>query len=333
MEKEKRVKLEERSGELSPMKTPNDGNSKEDCSKKRHYAASTSTNLTFSDRNKKFGYGPPFLFSLPEPIKSPWKRLNSPNFGKLGARMISGNALKRREEKKRKHIHPFANENMQFTFPKEDTGDAKNSNNNKLKSEDRSGHDFARHINLILDMTPKIFIVVLLYYILQFSWAIQQAIEIKADEYSQELQRSISDCSKSYLENRCTPGDRVPALEGPCTQWEKYPLIKIHINFLARATISAEVLGEIINNLMEQFSYKTMFFMAAIVLVIFVIRALVDMIKTRISNNYSHPETPHPIMHSIPISPEHMTPIRHMSPGSPQTPQQNNVGVYYVLKH
>ncbi|CAG8490454.1 6379_t:CDS:2 [Funneliformis caledonium] len=218
MEKEKRVKLEERSGELSPIKTPNDRNSGEDCSKKRHYAASTSTNLTFSD--KKFGYGPPFLFSLPEPVKSPWKRLNSPNFGKLGARMISGNALKRREDK-RKHTQPFSNENMQFTFHKEVTDDAKNSNDKKL--EVRSGHDFFRHINIVLDMTPKIFIVALLYYILQFSWTIQQAIQIKMDEYSQEIQRIITECSKSYLENRCTPGDRVPALEGPCTQWEKYP--------------------------------------------------------------------------------------------------------------
>ncbi|CAG8563532.1 5001_t:CDS:2 [Funneliformis mosseae] len=102
---------------------------------------------------------------------------------------------------------------------------------------------------------------------------------------------------------------------------------------LARAKISAEVLGEIINNLMEQFSYKTMLFMVAIVLAIFVSRALVDMIKTRLFNNHSLPESPHPRMHSIPISPEHMTPIHHMSPGSPQTPQQNNVGVYYVLKH
>ncbi len=91
------------------------------------FAVSTSTNLNFSE-NKKFGYGPPFLFSLPEPIKSPWKRLNSPNFKKLGARPICGNALKRLEGK-RKYDQYFANENMRFNFPKEDTDDAGNSKN------------------------------------------------------------------------------------------------------------------------------------------------------------------------------------------------------------
>ncbi|PKK61300.1 hypothetical protein RhiirC2_669016 [Rhizophagus irregularis] len=73
-------------------------------------------------------------------------------------------------------------------------------------------------------MAPKIFIIAFSYYVFRFFWAIQQAIEIKVDEYSQEMHRSISECSKSYLDNRCTPGDRVPALEKVCSQWEKYPL-------------------------------------------------------------------------------------------------------------
>jgi len=64
-------------------------------------------------------------------------------------------------------------------------------------------------------------------------------------------------------------------------------------------------------------------------------RAFVDMIKTRIFNNYFQPETPHPGIHPIPISSGHMTPmqtpIHHLSSGSPQTPQHNNVGVYYVF--
>jgi hypothetical protein len=34
-------------------------------------------------------------------------------------------------------------------------------------------------------MAPKLFIVAISYYVLRFFWAIQQAIEIKVDEYSQ----------------------------------------------------------------------------------------------------------------------------------------------------
>jgi hypothetical protein len=34
-------------------------------------------------------------------------------------------------------------------------------------------------------MAPKIFIIAFSYYVFRFFWAIQQAIEIKVDEYSQ----------------------------------------------------------------------------------------------------------------------------------------------------
>ncbi|EXX53593.1 Brl1p [Rhizophagus irregularis DAOM 197198w] len=330
MEKEKRVKLE-----LRPT-TYDTSNEKliDNGPKKRQYA-STSSNFTFSEEhNKKFGYGPPFLFALPEPIKSPWKRLNSPNFRK-NVRPISGNAIKR-VEGKRKYNPPFTSEDTHFNFPEEGINMTENSDI-KPKSE---GCDLVRLINHVLDMAPKIFIIAFSYYVFRFFWAIQQAIEIKVDEYSQEMHRSISECSKSYLDNRCTPGDRVPALEKVCSQWEK--CMNRDPTVLARAKISAEALGEIINNLMEQFSYKTMLFMIAIVLAILLSRAIIEMIKTRIFNNYSSQETPHTHsgMHPISVSPRHMTPMQthpmasmqhHMSPGSPSTPQHNNVGVYYVF--
>jgi hypothetical protein len=86
------------------------------------------SDLTFPEENsKKFGYGPPFLFSFPEPIKSPRKRLNSPNFRKF-ARPIAGNALKR-VERKRNHNPFFANENIGFNFPEGDTDVAENDEN------------------------------------------------------------------------------------------------------------------------------------------------------------------------------------------------------------
>jgi hypothetical protein len=77
---------------------------------------------------------------------------------------------------------------------------------------------------------------------------------------------------------------------------------------------------------MEQFSYKTMLFMAAIVLVILLSRT----IKTRIFNPQNNV---HPGMHSISVSPGQMTPmqIHPVASGSSPTPQHNNVGVYYVV--
>ncbi|GBB87018.1 hypothetical protein RclHR1_13480001 [Rhizophagus clarus] len=214
MEKEKRVKLEHSIDTLDEKSIDNGP-------KKRHYS-STSSTFNFSEHNKKFGYGPTFLFSMPEPIKSPWKRLNSPNFRKLNIRPISGNAIKR-VEVKRKQTLSFISENTRFNFPEEDIDMAENSDIKKPKSGSCLENDIVRLINHALDMAPKILIIAFSYYVFRFFWAIQQAIEIKVDEYSQDLHRSISECSKSYLDNRCTPGDRVPALEKVCSQWEKYP--------------------------------------------------------------------------------------------------------------
>jgi hypothetical protein len=92
-----------------------------------HYASTSSDLTSPKEHSKKFGYGPPFLFALPEPIKSPWKRLNSPNFRK-SARPIAGNAL-RRVERKRKHNPALANGNFGFNFPEEDTDIAENNEN------------------------------------------------------------------------------------------------------------------------------------------------------------------------------------------------------------
>lgn len=63
-------------------------------------------------------------------------------------------------------------------------------------------------------------------------------------------------CSKEYLENRCAPNTRVPAMEKACVAWEK--CMNRDPTVVGRARVSAETFAEIINSFIEPISYKTM---------------------------------------------------------------------------
>ena len=63
-------------------------------------------------------------------------------------------------------------------------------------------------------------------------------------------------CSKEYLENRCAPSTRVPAMEKACMAWEK--CMNRDPSVVGRARVSAETFAEIINSFIEPISYKTM---------------------------------------------------------------------------
>jgi hypothetical protein len=65
-------------------------------------------------------------------------------------------------------------------------------------------------------------------------------------------------CSKEYLENRCAPNTRVPAMEKACVAWEK--CMNRDPTVVGRARVSAETFAEIINSFIEPISYKTMVF-------------------------------------------------------------------------
>ena len=63
-------------------------------------------------------------------------------------------------------------------------------------------------------------------------------------------------CSKEYLENRCAPNTRVPAMEKACLAWEK--CMNRDPTVVGRARVSAETFAEIVNSFIEPISYKTM---------------------------------------------------------------------------
>ncbi|KAJ8325244.1 hypothetical protein O5D80_006188 [Batrachochytrium dendrobatidis] len=104
-----------------------------------------------------------------------------------------------------------------------------------------------------------LFIVCVVAYILvQFIWSVRHDLQLKTDEFSQEMTQQIALCSKSYYENKCMPGQRVPAMYQACTEWEI--CMSRDPKDIARLKVGAETLAEILNKLINPLSYKTMIF-------------------------------------------------------------------------
>ncbi|KAJ1330089.1 hypothetical protein BSLG_009761 [Batrachochytrium salamandrivorans] len=102
------------------------------------------------------------------------------------------------------------------------------------------------------------FIVCIVAYILvQLIASVRHDLQMKADEFSQEMTQQIAMCTKSYYENRCMPGQRVPAVYKVCNEWEA--CMSRDPRDVGRLKVGAETLAEILNKLVDPLSYKTMF--------------------------------------------------------------------------
>ncbi|KAH6573868.1 hypothetical protein BASA50_004884 [Batrachochytrium salamandrivorans] len=103
------------------------------------------------------------------------------------------------------------------------------------------------------------FIVCIVAYILvQLIASVRHDLQMKADEFSQEMTQQIAMCTKSYYENRCMPGQRVPAVYKVCNEWEA--CMSRDPRDVGRLKVGAETLAEILNKLVDPLSYKTMIF-------------------------------------------------------------------------
>jgi hypothetical protein len=91
---------------------------------------------------------------------------------------------------------------------------------------------------------------------MQFFLTVRRDVQIKVDEQLSAILGEISQCSKQYVENRCSPDLRVPAMEKACIMWES--CMKRDPSVIGRAKLSAETFAEIINGFIEPISYKTM---------------------------------------------------------------------------
>lgn len=96
---------------------------------------------------------------------------------------------------------------------------------------------------------------VVIYVLLMAITTIKNDINNKMEEYATEIALEVQRCTRSYLENKCSPETRVSALEQLCTEWER--CMNRDPRALAnKAAVSAETLGIIVNSLIEPIGVK-----------------------------------------------------------------------------
>ncbi|KAL1917791.1 uncharacterized protein VTP21DRAFT_3625 [Calcarisporiella thermophila] len=244
-----------------------------------------------SDGKSEHSVDPPitgskFLFSLPPSTASSEisALLNtmSDDLGSLSVRSkerapIATNAIRkvrRRRELNGNRLHKIARRENETDSESENEHPEKDS---KQRSSDMWGpsasigndkrpnyQDIPLIVSGYLQLFFNIFLIaVLLYLVTQFIQSVQRDVDLRVEEYSAEILQEMSQCSKNYLENRCSPETRVPAMEKACRAWES--CMNRDPKVIGRAKVSAETFAEIINSFIEPISYKTMLFFLALV--------------------------------------------------------------------
>lgn len=100
---------------------------------------------------------------------------------------------------------------------------------------------------------------VLLYLVYVFITTIKADINQKIEIYTTDATREISRCTRDYYRNKCSTENgntRAPALEQPCTVWEK--CMNRDPQLIGKSKITAETFADIVNGFLRPISWKSL---------------------------------------------------------------------------
>lgn len=92
------------------------------------------------------------------------------------------------------------------------------------------------------------------YVVFGFVSAIRAEFEQAAEEVSDTILAEMAVCAKSYVDNKCAGGERLPALETVCENWER--CMNRDPAKVGRAKVSAHTMAIIINSFIDPISWK-----------------------------------------------------------------------------
>jgi len=131
------------------------------------------------------------------------------------------------------------------------------------------------YVQLVFNIAMVGAMLFLLYYVLA---TISKDVDLQVDVYTTEMASKISTCAKYYIENKCDPGSRIPAMEKACSEWEV--CMSRDPRRVDRARVSAETFAGILNGFVEPMSFKTMaFILLCVVTVVFVTNLAFSMLQ------------------------------------------------------
>ncbi|KAE8353094.1 Di-sulfide bridge nucleocytoplasmic transport domain-containing protein [Aspergillus coremiiformis] len=130
------------------------------------------------------------------------------------------------------------------------------------------------------------------YVVFGFVSAIRAEFDQAAEEESDTILAEMASCAKSYVDNKCGGGDRLPALETVCENWER--CMNRDPAKVGRAKVSAHTMAIIINSFIDPISWKAiMFFLATISTVTVVSNWSFRSFRNRHNQHeYAHPPAP-----------------------------------------
>ncbi|KAF7161032.1 hypothetical protein CNMCM5623_006709 [Aspergillus felis] len=158
------------------------------------------------------------------------------------------------------------------------------------------------------------------YVVFGFVSAIRAEFEQAAEEASDTILAEMAVCAKSYVDNKCAGGERLPALETVCENWER--CMNRDPAKVGRAKVSAHTMAIIINSFIDPISWKAiMFFLATISTVTVVSNWSFRSFRNRFNQHEYAPPAP---TFSRQPSGQHHPPMP-----SSQYPFQHNPGLVY----
>ncbi|KAE8153571.1 Di-sulfide bridge nucleocytoplasmic transport domain-containing protein [Aspergillus avenaceus] len=130
------------------------------------------------------------------------------------------------------------------------------------------------------------------YVVFGFVSAIRAEFEQAAEEVSDTILAEMAACAKSYVDNKCGGGGRLPALETVCENWER--CMNRDPAKVGRAKVSAHTMAIIINSFIDPISWKAiLFFLATISTVTIVSNWSFRSFRNRLhQHDYTHPPAP-----------------------------------------
>ncbi|SCV74283.1 BQ2448_6715 [Microbotryum intermedium] len=156
---------------------------------------------------------------------------------------------------------------------------------------------------------------------LLFLYTLYVDIQSRLRSLTSELRAEILACAKMYVDNRCEPATRLPALERKCAGWEE--CMGREIVVVGKTRVVAETLADVVNGFVDVISFKTMsFVILTLGLCIYGSSVALSLLPSRPAPRNSRPGTPH-APHYVPLGyyPSHPQGVGYLSgPGTATAP-------------
>ncbi|GAA5824240.1 hypothetical protein JCM11251_001579 [Rhodosporidiobolus azoricus] len=137
--------------------------------------------------------------------------------------------------------------------------------------------------------------VLVLSLLLLFLYTLYNDIITRLSSLTLELRAEILQCAKSYVDNRCAPETRLPAMESRCAAWEECMNREVVVG--GKTRVVAETLAEVVNGFVDVISFKTMLFvLLTLALTIYGSSVALSILPSR----PSHPPPASPSAHPAP---------------------------------